>query len=117
MSNFSKKIRQGDLPNEEDWTQHVAEGHKRAPSQTPDAFAAYKTTEGLNSYQILACEIAKFSGKDLNIVDLACGDGHLIPSLLPKLSPQSLVHGIDMSESELAIAKQNQKDPRVSFIH
>jgi ubiquinone/menaquinone biosynthesis C-methylase UbiE len=117
MSKFSEKIRRGELPSDDDWSEHLIEGHGNAPSQTPAAFAAYKTLEGLNSYQILAHEVDQFHEKNLRIIDLACGDGHLIPHLLSKQGPTARISGIDMSEAELTLAKRNLNDPRVSFFH
>src|SRR6516162_9896417 len=112
MSNFTNKIQNGQSPTDEDWTDHLLEAHNKAPSMTPDAFASYQTSEGKNSYQILADKISPNTG---HIVDLACGDGHLIPHLLPKLSHNGKISAVDMSAIELAIARRTVKDPRVSF--
>lgn len=115
MSGFSTKLRQGILPNERDWNEHLIEGHAKAPSQTPLAFASFKTSEGINSYQILAQELEGIAERDIKIVDLACGDGHLISYLLPGLANAAQIIGVDMSESELVIARKAVTDARVSF--
>jgi SAM-dependent methyltransferase len=115
-SKFGDKISRGETPTAEDWSIYLIEAHKQAPSMTPKAFAAHKTKTGLNSYQRLANTIETGDPRDLCVVDLACGDGHLIPYLLPKIDAGSTVFGIDMSEGELAVARQAVKDNRVKFL-
>jgi SAM-dependent methyltransferase len=112
MSTFSKKLNAGQIPTDSEWEEHLIEAHKIAPSMTPYAFAPHKTKEGKNSYELLA---DKLSNKDSTILDLACGDGHLIQYLLPKLGPEGRIYGADMSSGELDVAKKTYKDSRVQF--
>jgi SAM-dependent methyltransferase len=114
MSKFSQKIFNNETPTQEDWIEHLIEAHDLAPSMTPNAFAAYKSKDGRNSYEILSGEIKSF--QDLRILDLGCGDGFLTNEVLPKLSATCQVIGIDMSETELGVARGQQQDPRVSFV-
>lgn len=115
MSRFSEKVLKGEKPTEEDWAHHLMEAHHQAPSMTPRAYALYRTPEGITSYERLAQVIDHEGKKDAVVLDLACGDGYLIPSILTRLSPQGRVIGIDMSSTELAVAKRFVTDPRVSF--
>lgn len=82
MSTFWNKIESGRAPTEADWSEHLIEAHRGAPSMTPRAFAAHRTKDGLTSYEFLARQIAG-RGADMTVVDLACGDGYLAPFVLP----------------------------------
>lgn len=115
MSQLTEKIARGERTSEQDWTEHLIEAHRLAPSMTPQAFASYATNEGLNSYQFLARSLDTWQGKDITVLDLACGDGHLTPALLAKLGRRAQVIGADMSDAELAVAKRNHSDSRLSF--
>ena len=114
MSTFWSKLSQGAVPGAADWTEHLIEAHKDAPSMTPRAFAAHKTRDGRTSYEILAEQI-KNDRADITVVDLACGDGYLAQFLLPRLGAGAKLIGIDMSEAELDVARREVKDPRGSF--
>jgi len=112
MSSFRDKLRKGQLPTEAEWEEHLKEAHKDEPRMTPEAFAGYKTADGKNSYDVLADVMPK---GDWQVLDLACGDGHLIPYLLPKLGAKAQVLGADMSEDGIQIAQKRITDPRVKF--
>lgn len=114
MSTFAEKIRKGILPSEEDWERHLIEAHAQQPRMTPEAFAGFRTEGSLNSYEILANHLPA-PPQDRVVVDLACGDGHLIPYLLARLGPNARIVGVDMSGEGLAVARSNVDDPRVGF--
>jgi ubiquinone/menaquinone biosynthesis C-methylase UbiE len=116
MSEFFDKISKGMATTSEDWMNYLVEAHEIFPGMTPYVFAEYATQEGLNSYEVLAKTLAPFKGRDVKVLDLACGDGHLTTYLLGTFSPQSQIVGLDMSEAELALAKKIFTDPRVSFV-
>jgi ubiquinone/menaquinone biosynthesis C-methylase UbiE len=115
MSQFSKKILSGQVPTADDWVQHLIEAHKIAPSMTPHVFAGHPSSLGASSYEVLADTLKGFNKKDLTIIDLACGDGFLIPYILERVGANSKIFGVDMSEGELAVARKKIKDPRVTF--
>src|SRR5262245_43903582 len=112
MSDFAEKIRKGILPSEAEWESHLIKAHAEEPRQTPEAFAGFRTEEGLNSYEILANQLP-LPPRSLNVTDLACGDGHLIPYLLPKLGAESKIVGVDMSVESIELAHAQIQDPRV----
>lgn len=116
MSKFAEKIFRGEKPTDNDWNEHLKEAHKIAPSMTPLSFAPYKTCQGLNSYEILAQALNYIPNRNLSILDLACGDGHLTSYLLPKIGKEGQVLGVDMSMGELEVAINTQLDPRAKFI-
>lgn len=127
MSDFADKLRRGQLPSEAEWESHLIEAHAREPRMSPEAFSGFKTAEGLNSYEVLARELQRVgtSGRstsgtsislnDVKVIDLACGDGHLIPYLLQQLGPRAQVTGIDISPEGLALAQEQIPDSRVKF--
>ncbi len=115
MSIYAKKILNGQTPTTEDWENHLMEAHLAAPSMTPDDFAGRKTRFGFDSYELLAREIKTPNLTDRHFLDLACGDGHLIPRILKKMDSKSHVSGVDMSVGELNVAKARVINPRVSF--
>src|SRR5690348_522408 len=95
MSKFSENFFRGGKSTQQDWVDHLIEAHDQEPTMSPDAFAGYKTTEGLNSYQVLANEIDFANSK--KILDLACGDGHFSEYVLPRLRPDGELIGVDMA--------------------
>jgi len=117
MSKFIEKVRQGIIPTDKDWTEYLVIAHEKAPSMTPHAYADYKTKEGLSSYELLAQTCKLYQNKNITAVDLACGDGYLISFVLPLLNKPSKIIGVDMSNAELAIARNRLKEPNISFIN
>lgn len=118
MSEFATKIMKGQIPSDQDWNQYLIQAHKIAPSMTPIAFAPYKTSNDLTSYQILAHSIECLKGRDAKILDLACGDGYLFQFLLPILGPKGTIIGVDMSEAELDVARENfGKKPQIQLFN
>src|SRR4051794_25325741 len=79
---FANKVLNGEIINNEDWSEHLMEAHRISPRMTPLAFAPYKTSQGKNSYELLADCVVASPSKNIHLLDLACGDGHLIPYLL-----------------------------------
>jgi ubiquinone/menaquinone biosynthesis C-methylase UbiE len=118
MSDFSKKAFSGIIPTSEDWEAHLKEVHQASPAMSPVAFAAHLTEIGLNSYEILANAIEAKENKTMpfTVMDLACGDGYLTPLCLEKIGPAGKLIGVDMTESEITLARQQHTDPRVEFV-
>lgn len=74
--------------------------HKRAPGCTSLAFATGRELEsGSSSYDLLA----ELSNND-DVLDLGCGDGHLLSLLAQRDDVRSFV-GVDFSASELDAAR------------
>jgi ubiquinone/menaquinone biosynthesis C-methylase UbiE len=119
MSDFSKKAFSGIIPTSEDWEAHLKEVHQASPAMSPVAFAAHLTEVGLNSYEILAHAIeakAIETTKAFTVMDLACGDGYLTPLCLERIGPTGKLIGVDMTESEIILARKQHTDPRVKFV-
>jgi ubiquinone/menaquinone biosynthesis C-methylase UbiE len=114
-SDYFEKLARGESVTEEDWNRHLLDSHRRAPSQTPEAFGDYESFDGRNSYQRLADVIRSTQPKPKRVLDLACGDGHLIPFCRKLLDPDARILGVDMSEDELSIAKRRHTSEQISF--
>lgn len=114
-SKFTEKLFSGSTTEDADWVEHLSAAHRASPSMTPQVFGKYRTRDGLSSYQVLASSVRSSEGP-LQILDLGCGDGHLIRHLLPRLNSQSQVVGVDMVATEIDRAKSECSDPRVRFI-
>jgi ubiquinone/menaquinone biosynthesis C-methylase UbiE len=116
MTRFLDKVLAGEAQTDEDWNEHLLEAHARSTGCTPAAFARHLSLEGVGSYEKLAHEIEGFTRRDLRVLDLACGDGHLADSLLPWLNGRARYVGLDMSEAELARAREKVSDSRAHFL-
>lgn len=104
MTQFSKKVLTGQPTTDAEWTEHLRQAHEAAPSMSPLCFENFKLKRGVNSYQWLAGALDQVPGPAPSIVDLACGDGTLIPYVL-KQKGDAKIHAVDMSEGELTIAR------------
>jgi ubiquinone/menaquinone biosynthesis C-methylase UbiE len=76
--------------------------HARYPGATAAAFAGGRMADGRSSYQLLA-DLPAVGDR---VLDLGCGDGHLL-ELLAARGLRALV-GIDMSTEELAAAARRK---------
>ncbi|MCB0326123.1 MAG: hypothetical protein KDD52_00740 [Bdellovibrionales bacterium] len=83
MTLWTQKVLNGLNPTSKDWKEHLKKAHLKAPSMTPNAYAKYKTKEGFCSYEVLANTLLDLNTKK-SILDLACGDGFLIPYIQKK---------------------------------
>jgi len=115
MERFSKKILAGEVNSPEDWVEYLKQAHHEAPGMTPHAFDDFKASNGQNSYQVLAKTLGKLSSKQVRILDLACGDGHLIPFIQKMAEEPAQILGVDMSADELEIAKTKKFGSNVIF--
>ncbi len=114
MSQYSKLVLNGEATTAKDWEEHLKEVHKLAPGMTPVAFLDFLDESGINSYQRLAETIKSEEANAYRVLDLACGDGYLIPHIL-KINPDISILGVDMSEGELSIAKKNYQGSNIEF--
>ena len=110
---FREKLLQGQETDDGDWTEHLRIAHEEVSSMTPPVFS-HRTLAGQNSYQILAEAVT--STAPLHVLDLACGDGFLLQSVLPRLHAASQVTGVDMVATDIDRARKNYPDSRVGFL-
>jgi ubiquinone/menaquinone biosynthesis C-methylase UbiE len=92
--------------------------HTASPGMSPRAFSNCTNTSGLNSYDFLTSELGVpelENTRPLSILDLACGDGHLIHSIRKILKNEFNIIGIDMAESELSVARTIHRGGNIEF--
>ncbi|RKP46070.1 class I SAM-dependent methyltransferase [Trinickia fusca] len=91
---------------------YLQDFHERVAGATSAAFAGFpaKTTsrEYRSSYDVLA-SLALETPLAKTVLDVACGDGHLLRLLADSSRPLQLI-GVDMSQGELDIAKATLPD-------
>ena len=78
--------------------------HREFPAATVRAFGAGRLADGRTSYELLAED----GDGAADVLDLACGDGHLT-ALLARRPRTSLV-GLDLCAADLAIARERGLD-------
>lgn len=115
---YAEKALSGKTPSPAEWEELLRESHRVAPGMTPAAFAGRKTKDGLNSYELLAQAVDGLTKDGIHLLDLACGDGHLLLYLLGRHEKIAGVAGLDMSEGELELArKQFGHHSQVRFVN
>jgi len=91
----------------------LIEFHDKRPGITESTWGALKTKEGRSSYQVLSGDISA----DVKIVlDLACGSGPLVRTILADFPQVESLLGIDFSDSELMLARSETSSPKVKWL-
>lgn len=87
---------------------YLQDFHQRQVGVTSAAFAHLQASSPAgswaSSYDVLTSLVPSVD-TPLNVLDLACGDGHLLGLLAARRQPQLQLLGVDMSEAELAAAR------------
>lgn len=118
MSKFADRLKAGGLPTEAEWVEYLIEYHTRLSGVTSGLFRDLKTDEGCTSYIWLADDLKCLTGHAAAVVlDLACGEGEMVVPLLARVGREGRVVGIDMSASEIEIARRMYQDPGIQFHH
>ena len=79
--------------------------HRAHPGCTAEAFARGRIDGRGSSYDLLADLVPADLG-DQRVLDLACGDGHLLELLTARGIPARQLVGVDLSEDELRRARE-----------
>lgn len=90
----------------------LVEFHRRHTGATSRAFADGRTADGHSSYDLL---VARCPPAATAILDLGCGDGHLL-ELLRAHRPQAALFGIDFSPDEIGRARQRLARSEVALV-
>ncbi len=90
---------------------------QKVHSQDPGSFPNMTTSLGVSSYQLLAQAVASAQAQTdpVTILDLACGDGELLPVLLAEFGDRCQIVAADMSEHQLEVAKARFSRPNITF--
>jgi SAM-dependent methyltransferase len=87
---------------------YLQDFHQRLPGATSAAFAPLRArssvAEYASSYAALAACVPD-SVEPLTVLDLACGDGHLLKLLADRPRSSLQLIGVDMSQGELDVAR------------
>jgi ubiquinone/menaquinone biosynthesis C-methylase UbiE len=78
--------------------------HECNPGATARAFADGRLSDGRSSYDLLASAV----NPNEDVLDLGCGDGHLLELLVARGHDPDRTAGLDMSEAELALARKRR---------
>jgi len=116
MKKYTDKVFEGISPTVEDWNAQLKWSHEKAPNMSPQVFAGCRNSLGLNSYEWLVQGLRSTANRP-TVLDLACGEGFLIPIIQQRFSDQIHVVGVDMSEVELKQARRRDLGDSVEFVH
>jgi ubiquinone/menaquinone biosynthesis C-methylase UbiE len=87
---------------------HLLDFHQRQVGVTSAAFAHLPASSAAgrwaSSYEVLTSLVPAVD-TPITVLDLACGDGHLLGLLAARRQPDLQLLGVDMSEAELAAAR------------
>jgi len=87
---------------------YLQDFHQRQPGATSTAFAHLRARSSgadyPSSYAAVAACVPE-SKVPLTVLDLACGDGHLLALLSDRQEPSLKLIGVDMSQGELDVAR------------
>lgn len=86
--------------------------HAQHPGATARAFGDGRSEDGRSSYEILA----DLAGPGETVLDLGCGDGHLLEILVGRGCRAGDLVGVDMSPEELARAAARPALARVHLV-
>ncbi|MEN3113372.1 class I SAM-dependent methyltransferase [Uliginosibacterium paludis] len=82
--------------------------HEARPGLTSKAYGGlplvFRGQEMDSSYALLT-EVVPASSQAIEVLDLACGEGHLLGLLAARRQPGLALSGLDMSAAELALAR------------
>lgn len=98
---------------EREWGAYLRAFHAQRPNATPEFFARWPLLGGDTSYARLAAELDGVHGVR-TIVDLACGNGHLIGDIRAR-APRAHVVALDMCAEEVARARERFGDDAISY--
>jgi SAM-dependent methyltransferase len=83
--------------------------HRAYPGITARAFARGRADDGRSSYAILADAAGDALARGQVILDLGCGDGHLLELLVQRGAPADRLVGVDLSADEIDAARARER--------
>lgn len=90
----------------DDWNEHLIAFHRAFPNVTPELIGRFRSGDDETSYQRLARHVKAQEPVATRILDLGCGSGELMDELDTVFSGEAELIGIDLVESELALARR-----------
>ncbi|MEM7151422.1 MAG: class I SAM-dependent methyltransferase [Myxococcota bacterium] len=116
-SDHAARMLRGETLGDEDWNAYLRSAHGRLAGASPEVFAGHDVLDGVDSYQLVVRGLLDSKEELGTIVDLACGDGHLIGRLMKTRCRDAQFIGVDMSPDEIELARSKwEAQPNVRFI-
>lgn len=106
------RVLSGEPAGRHHWDDYYRAFHTARPSATADSFLALRAPDGLRSYDVIATVLP--AGLH-TILDVGCGDGVLLEAVARRF-PEARLSGIDLSESDIALARRRLADARVDTL-
>jgi ubiquinone/menaquinone biosynthesis C-methylase UbiE len=115
MTQFADKVFRGEQTTEQEWVDYLKYAHEVAPGMTPNPYDRIYNDDGESSYKVLADVLRESQIPIHRVLDLACGDGHLMTYIDRTLAGPIEMVGIDMSKHELKLAREKNFRNRVDL--
>jgi len=110
---WTQCLRHSERPSEADLREHLLMVHQHYAGFTESCAGRCRDARGRNSYEWLAEIIDPSCHRQ--VLDLACGSGVLTALCHQRYGEQIALSGVDMSDHELALARQRVPDKSVTF--
>lgn len=116
MITYMRRLLAGEIPSDEELAEYLAAFHREVPAATPAVIRLLHDAQGRTSYDIVAERCARgLRDGPVEILDIGCGDGALIPSLHVAL-PDAKICGVDLSSEEIVRARAAFANERTAFV-
>ena len=110
-SSWMNSLKKGQQPSHANLREHLMLVHRDHAGFAESCALRCLDVLGRNSYEQLSSVVDPL--KHSNVMDLACGSGVLLEICRQRCGGACSVTGVDMSEEELALARQRNPDPAV----
>ncbi|MEO0974162.1 MAG: class I SAM-dependent methyltransferase [Pseudomonadota bacterium] len=110
---LAERLRRGEQPSADELREHLLEVHRQYAGFTETCAWASRDRIGRNSYEWLAELVEGDIHRD--VLDLACGSGRLTALCHERHGDRLRLIGLDMSEDELALARERLSGANVEL--
>jgi ubiquinone/menaquinone biosynthesis C-methylase UbiE len=104
QTEFFQSVIAGSQPSVGAWYEYLDLFHASMPLANEALFTSFRTLDGRSSYDVLA-EKAAAEARGPAVLDIGCGCGTLITSLLDHFPPDARFTGVDLCEAEIQVAR------------
>jgi SAM-dependent methyltransferase len=104
----------GRVNTADEWQAYIERFHDERPSAN-EFFTLLETVDGSTSYELTARAVAALQPR--HVLEVACGEGNLAESLLGVVDARTQYTGIDLSGSEIEMARARfERERRATFV-
>ena len=111
---YLKRVLRGEMPSAQEWQDHLIAFHASFPDIGDAIFTHFRDELGRSSYERLLSALLLNHRDARDILDVGSGSGTLLRIAHERL-PHTRLVGIDLSESDLAHARE--RVPSAEFVH